>query len=69
MASGNDSGWGKFSSSGLELAAGIGLGVAVGYWIDHKRNTAPWGVIIGFFVGFIVGMYLLVKDLMKSNKD
>jgi F0F1-type ATP synthase assembly protein I len=69
MASDPDSGWGKFASTGLELAAGICLGVAIGYWIDEKHNSSPWGVLIGFFLGFSGGMYLLIKDVMRSNKS
>jgi F0F1-type ATP synthase assembly protein I len=66
----DDRNWGKFASSGLELAAGIGLGAAVGFWIDKKRNSStPIGLLIGLCVGFIAGMYLLIKSAMKSNKD
>jgi F0F1-type ATP synthase assembly protein I len=66
----DDRNWGKFASSGLELAAGIGMGAAVGYWIDKKRNAGtPWGLVMGSTVGFVAGMYLLVKDALKSNKD
>ncbi len=69
MASDRNSGWGKLTSTGLELAAGIGLGVAIGYWIDQKWNCSPWGLLIGFGVGFVAGLYLLIKDFLRSNKD
>jgi F0F1-type ATP synthase assembly protein I len=66
----DDRNWGKFASSGLEIAAGIGLGAAVGAWVDRKRNAGtPWGLVIGCTVGFVAGMYLLVKDALRSNKD
>lgn len=66
----DDRNWGRFASSGLELAAGIGLGAAVGAWIDKKRNVGtPWGLVIGCSVGFVAGMYLLIKNGIKSNKD
>lgn len=66
----DDRQWGKFASSGMELAAGIGLGAAVGWWIDKKRNASnPWGVLVGCTVGFLAGMYLLIKNAIKSNKD
>jgi F0F1-type ATP synthase assembly protein I len=66
----DDRSWGRFASSGLELAAGIGLGIAVGAWIDKKRHSSnPWGLLIGLCVGFAAGMYLLIKDAIKSNKD
>jgi F0F1-type ATP synthase assembly protein I len=66
----DDKNWGKFASSGLELAAGMGVGAAVGYWIDKKRNSSnPWGLLIGMCVGFVAGMYLLIKDAIKANRD
>ena len=62
--------WGKFATSGLELAAGIGLGAAAGAWIDKKRHASnPWGLLIGCCVGFVSGMYLLIKNALKANKD
>jgi len=66
----DDRNWGRFASSGLEIAAGIGLGAAVGYWIDKKRGASnPWGLLIGCCVGFAAGMYLLIREALKSNKD
>jgi F0F1-type ATP synthase assembly protein I len=66
----DDPKWGRFASSGLELAAGIGLGAAVGAWIDKKRGASnPWGLLIGCCFGFVAGMYLLIKSAMKANKN
>ena len=69
MADGNDPNWGKFASVGLEIAAGVGLGVAVGYWIDRKFRTEPWGILIGAGVGLAAGMYLFIKEGMRANRD
>jgi F0F1-type ATP synthase assembly protein I len=69
MAKQDDSGWGKMASAGLEVAVGVGLGVAVGYWIDKKCHSDPWGILIGAALGFAAGMYLLFKDAIKANKD
>jgi ATP synthase protein I len=65
----DDSNWGKFASIGLEAAVGVGLGLAVGYWIDKRFKTDPWGTLIGAALGFAAGMYLLFKDAMRANKD
>ncbi|MGA2582693.1 MAG: AtpZ/AtpI family protein [Tepidisphaeraceae bacterium] len=65
----DDSNWGKFASIGLEVAVGVGLGLAVGYWIDKRFKTDPWGTLIGAALGFAAGMYLLFKDAMRANKD
>ena len=70
MAS-NDQGpkWGKYLTSGFEVAVGIALGSVVGTYADHKLGSSPWGLLIGLLVGCAGGMYLLVKEAMKMNKD
>jgi F0F1-type ATP synthase assembly protein I len=65
---GNDQSWGKIGSYGLEVACGVGLGVWIGNWLDHRYGWAPWGLLIGSLVGLIGGMYLLIKDGLKANK-
>ncbi len=69
MAPKDDPGPGKMLASGFEVAAGIGLGAAVGTWIDHHYHSQPWGLLLGMALGFASGIYLLIKDSMKSNKD
>jgi F0F1-type ATP synthase assembly protein I len=65
----DNSNWTKFAASGLEIAAGVGLGVLVGNWIDHKFNSSPWGIVIGSCLGFAAGIYLLIKDAIRENRD
>ena len=65
----DDPGRGKILASGFEVAAGVGLGAVVGTWIDHHRHSGPWGLLIGLGLGFAAGIYLLIKEAMKSNKD
>jgi F0F1-type ATP synthase assembly protein I len=64
----DDSNWAKFAASGLEIAAGVGLGVAVGYWFDNKFHSSPWGMLVGSCLGFASGLYLLIKDAIKANR-
>jgi F0F1-type ATP synthase assembly protein I len=68
MAGKDQSGGGSGLAGGLQLAVGVGLGALAGNWIDHKYNTRPWGVVIGTVLGFLSGMYLLVKDAFRSDK-
>ena len=67
---GDDSNLGRFASYGLQIAAGVGLGVWIGWWLD-KRFPAldPWGVVVGSMLGLASGMYMLIKDGLKANKD
>jgi ATP synthase protein I len=64
-----DSDWGKYASLGLEMFVGVGLGVLGGYWVDKKFGWSPWGVLCGALLGFAAGLYLLLKEALKSNRD
>jgi F0F1-type ATP synthase assembly protein I len=63
----DDRGWGRGFGYGLEIAAGIGLGVVIGMWWDRHHNSAPWGLLIGLFIGGIAGTYLLIKDVSRMK--
>jgi hypothetical protein len=69
MASDPDPSWGRFAGIGLQVAAGAGLGALVGMWLDRKYGWAPWGVTVGVMIGVVAGLYLLIKDAIKMNKD
>jgi F0F1-type ATP synthase assembly protein I len=69
MTQQNEPNWGKVASLGLEVAAGVGLGLVVGNWMDHRWNWKPWGMLVGAMVGMAAGMYLLIRDVMRMNKD
>jgi F0F1-type ATP synthase assembly protein I len=62
-------GWGKYLGLGLETAVGVGLGYLVGYWLDRKFGWAPWGVLVGTMAGVAGGMYLLIKEAIRMNRD
>ena len=65
----DESHFGKFATVGLEIAVGAGLGALIGTWLDRKWHSDPWGVVIGTFIGIAAGMYLLIKEANKANKN
>ena len=69
MPDSDESNWGKYLGYGLEMAVGIALGIWAGSWFDRRYGSAPWGLLIGVFLGLAGGMYLLIKDGLKANKD
>jgi len=69
MAPGKYPAWIRHSGAGLELAgATAGLALA-GYWVDGRYGTRPWGLLVGVFIGIVGGLYNLVKDAIRAQKD
>lgn len=51
---------------GIELVSAIGIGTFIGYWIDKYFQTAPFGMIIMFFLGFAAGFLNIYKAQTKN---
>lgn len=66
---GDDANWGRFAGVGLEVGVGVGLGALIGYWIDKRFGFSPWGLLVGAMLGFAGGMYLLLKETLRMNRD
>jgi hypothetical protein len=65
----NEPNWGRFAGHGLNIALGVGLGYFVGHWLDVRHGWGSRGVLVGTLLGFAGGMYLLIKDAIRLNKD
>ena len=48
-------------SVGWELASFTVLGVGLGYWIDGRFSSSPWGVLFGAVIGIVLGLYRLIR--------
>ena len=55
-------------SSGNAYGAAIGfvgaiVGFAlIGYFVDQHFDSQPWGIIVGVALGFVGGLYNLIKE-------
>ncbi len=45
-----------------ELVGAVGVGVAVGLLIDWLFGTSPWGLVILFMLGFVAGIFKLIRE-------
>jgi F0F1-type ATP synthase assembly protein I len=60
----------QYLTIGTEIFLPILLGALAGYYlIDMKYGTKPLWTVILTLVGFVVGMYGLIKTVIKVKKD
>jgi F0F1-type ATP synthase assembly protein I len=46
--------------------AGLAL---LGYWLDSRFGTQPWGLVAGVVVGMVGGLYNLVKQSLQAARE
>jgi F0F1-type ATP synthase assembly protein I len=60
---------GKYLGLGLQMAVGVVLGLVIGGWLERRYGWQPWGTMVGAMLGLAGGMYLLIKEALRMNKD
>jgi F0F1-type ATP synthase assembly protein I len=58
----------QYTTLGLEFVVMFGLFVAGGYWLDGRMNTMPLWTLIGAGVGFVGGLYRLVRSARELDR-
>jgi F0F1-type ATP synthase assembly protein I len=61
---GNEAYQGAFEAVGAVL-----LGCGVGFWVDGRWDTSPWGVLVGAVVGFAAMVLRLVRLGQELHPD
>jgi len=53
---------------GGEFGAAIIVGALLGYGADYFLHTGPWGLVIGFGLGFAAGVVNVVRVAQSYNR-
>ena len=61
--------WIRYSGIGLELAGAIAGLAFLGYWIDGRFRTTPWGMLGGVVIGLVGGLYNLVRESLAAVRE
>jgi F0F1-type ATP synthase assembly protein I len=69
MPGGTDKSGLRFLGLGTEFAAALVGLTLVGLWIDRTFDAAPWGVLIGLFIGLVGGTYNLIRGVIAATKQ
>ena len=62
----------KFSAIGIEMAASVIVGGAIGHFLDQWLETSPWMFVFWLLCGVIAGFRSLIqmsKKYLKENKN
>jgi F0F1-type ATP synthase assembly protein I len=62
-------GWVRYSGVGLELAGAMAGLAFVGYWIDGRFGTGPWGILGGVAIGLVGGLYNMVRESLEAVRE
>jgi ATP synthase protein I len=63
------SAWSLGVRYGSEFFGGVFVGSALGFIVDLLAGIAPWGLIIGTFMGFASGTLNVVRTAKKINEE
>lgn len=53
----------------MELAGATAGLALLGYWIDGRYGTRPWGIIGGVVIGLVGGLYNLVRESLLAARE
>jgi ATP synthase protein I len=62
-------GWVRYSGVGLEMAGATAGLALIGYWIDGRFGTRPWGTLVGVVIGLVGGLYNLVRQSLEAVRE
>ena len=51
----------------VELVAGVGLGGALGWFLDRQFGTRPWLLVVFLILGFCAGMLNVIRSAQRMQ--
>lgn len=61
-------GAGQWAAVGIEFAIYVALFFLGGKWLDGKFGWDPWGAAMGGLLGACMGMYMLIRRVMRAER-
>ncbi len=58
----------SYAGKGLQFAATTALFALMGFYADRRFGWTPWGLVGFSMLGFVGGLYLLIKDALNEEK-
>jgi F0F1-type ATP synthase assembly protein I len=62
-------GWSNLLGMGAVTAASVGVGIALGWWLDRALGTSPTMILIGIALGLAGGVcytIVLIRPFLKQ---
>ena len=59
----------RYVGVATQFAVTLGLLGYVGYRVDDSRGTSPWGILIGIFLGMTLGVWSMLRQLNRLERD
>jgi len=56
----------RLAGMGVELAGTILVGCLLGYWIDRRFGTGPWGLVVCACIGVVGGLYNMIRQAVHE---
>ena len=61
---------GELGTLGLSFVIALALGTMAGLWIDGRFGTSPWGLLVGFGLGFaaaVLNVYRITTRALRTG--
>jgi len=61
---------GELGTLGLSFVLALAIGTVAGLWLDERFGTSPWGLLVGFALGFaaaVLNVYRITTRALAAS--